>query len=440
MMISKLRIWMVMAALAVFAEEPAKFTLAQCIEYAMEHSPTVAKQELVVRNQKLQTVIEEAQFDLTLTASDSHSAQSGVNTGSVTLSKEFKSGVEVRGWTSSTRENGKGVTSSYAAVQLSKKLLGGGSALETRYALQASMLDELAALNTYNRMRRKLAQDVKIAYYNVIEAQQSLLVKQRALENAKHTLELTREREKPLDILTAEIRIPENELSVNMAQRSIDNGLEQLKDLMGMDIDTPFGITGDFDFAVKDFNLPEDIAFARENLESYLNNRLERKKLTWQVDIRDDRTLPDVSLSATHYQYGDGDGYNFDGKDEQVIALNLTYVFGRNADLAQLAISRNRLQTNQHDYFILDQELNVSLKSYHRRLLESAQAVKLQESLCDIQKRKEELYRDKWENGEIDILELVRTQTDLENAYVELINKKITYLQLVANYEYTMGK
>ena len=59
----RLRIWMLLTALTVFADEPTKFTLAQCIEYAMEHSPTVAKQELVVRNQKLQTLIEEAQFD-----------------------------------------------------------------------------------------------------------------------------------------------------------------------------------------------------------------------------------------------------------------------------------------------------------------------------------------------------------------------------------------
>ena len=436
----KRSLFLFLIAIAVMAEESVKFTLQQCIDYAMEHSPVVAKQELAVRNQKLQTIIEEAQFDLKLSAGDSHSVQNGSDSGNLSLSKELKSGFEVRGWTNATRENGEGVTSSYVAVQLSKTLLGGGSALETQYPLEASILDELSSLNTYNRIRRKLAQDVKVAYYNVIEAQQSLLVKQRALENAKHTLALTREREKPLDILTAEIRIPENELSVNMAQRVIDNGLEQLKELMGMRIDSHFAITGDFDFAVRQFNLSEDLAFARENLETFLNNRLERKKYAWQSEIRREKSLPTVTLSATHYQYGDGDGYNFNGKDEQVVSLNLNYTFGRNEDLAQLAISRNRLETNQHDYFILDQELSVSLTSYYRRLLESAQAVTLQENLCNIQKRKEELYRDKWENGEIDILELVRTQTDLENAYVELINKKITYLQLVAFYEYTMGR
>lgn len=86
--------------------------------------------------------------------------------------------------------------------------------------------------------------------------------------------------------LTAKSCTPEYKLSVNMAQRSIDNGLEQLIELMGMEIGKPFAITSDFDFAVQNYNLPEEIAFARENPEAYLNNRLERKKYEWRVDRR----------------------------------------------------------------------------------------------------------------------------------------------------------
>lgn len=387
---------------------PRKFTLRQCIDYAMEHSPSLAKQKITVKNQKLQTVIEEAAFAFTLSGSDSHSVQEGTDNGTLTLSKDFSSGFNVRSWVNAARANGDGVTSSYVAMQVSKTLLGGGSALATRYDLEASLLDELSALNTYNRARRKLAQDVKIAYYTVIQAQQSLLVKQRALENAKHTLNLTREREKPLDILTAEIRIPDNELAVNTAKRSILNGLDSLKELMGMRIDQDFDITGDFDFKVHQVELRSDLDFAKENLETFLNNRLTRKKLQWQMKINDEKTIPTVSLAATHYQYGSGDGFNMDGVDEQVLSLNFSWTLGRKAELARLSMTQNNLESNQHDYFILDQELTSGLTSYHRRLLESADAVKLQETICDFQKRKEELYRDKWENGEIDILELDR--------------------------------
>ncbi|MBQ9445335.1 MAG: TolC family protein, partial [Victivallales bacterium] len=59
---------------------------------------------------------------------------------------------------------------------------------------------------------------------------------------------------------------------------------------------------------------------------------------------------------------------------------------------------------------------------------------------CKLINRQVELYRDTWENGEIDILELVRTQTDLENSYVDLSDSKINYLELLANYMFLIGK
>ena len=433
-----------MACCLAFAADKAdgtkKYSLQECIDYAMEHSPSLAKQNLTVLNQKLQTVIEKAAFDFRLSGGYTQHAQAGTGDTAVTLSKGFENGFDVKGWVSSVRENGRGVTSSYVAVQVSKSILGSGRAAEAHYGLDASMLDEISTLNSYNRARRKLAQDVKVAYYGIIQSQQSLLVKERALKNAQHTLALTKEREKPLDIMTAQIRIPDNELSVNSAKRAIYNGLDSLKELIGMDVNEPFDITGDFDYQVNDKNLHDDLEYAQDNLETFLNNRLERRKLQMQEEIYDKKTMPDVKLSATHYQYGNGDGFNFDGRDEQVIAINFTWDVGRNADLARLQTSRNKLETNQHDYFMLQQELKTTVTGYHRRLLESAEAVRLQESICEFQKRKEELYKDKWENGEIDILELVRTQTDLENAYVTLIEKKIAYLQLLANYEYAVGR
>ena len=419
------------------ADEKA-FTLRQCIDYALEHSPTLAKQRLTVHNQELQTIIEEARFAFMLTAGETRSVHAKTDQANVRLSKEFSYGFSVASWMNATREDGKGVTSNYFAVQISKTLLGGGSRLAATYGWKASMLNELEELNTFNRLERKLIQDIRIAYYEVILAQQSLLVRQRALENAKRTLQTTREREKPLDILTAEVKVPEYELSVNTARRTIRNGLDSLKELMGMPLDAPFQIQGEFDFKVKERNLEEDLQFARANLETFLNNRLEKQKLEWQLEVYDERTLPNVSVSATHYKYLDGAPNA--GSEEQQFSINLSWELGRRSDKARLEMQRNRLEINQHDYFILDQSLTNSLTSYHRRLLESAAAVELQEKLCEVQRRKAELYKDKWENGEIDILEVVRTQSDLEDALVALINKKISYLELLANYEYTMGK
>ena len=425
----------------LLAEETPKWTLQQCIDYALEHSPSLERQKLSTNSQSLQTVIEKAAFDWSLSASDNYSIENpNTNSATVGLQKDFQNGFKFKTTMSGSETEHSDNKSTTLAFQLSKQILGGGTALETKYNLEASLVDELISQNTLKRAQRRLILDVTLAYYTIIRAQQSLTVKQRALENAKQNLLITKEREKPLDILTAELRIPNNELSVNSAKRTIANGLDSLKELMGYDIAKPLDITGEFTYKVQTIVPENDLEFASDNLETIINNRLEKKKVEWLVQIRDSHKLPDVTLSATHRQHGDGDGYNLDGKDDQVLSISLNWTIGRKADIARYEIAQNNLARNNSEYFTLCQELSANISSYKRRLDEYARAVELQELQCNLIKRQEELYRDKWENGEIDILELVRTQTDLENSYVDLSDSKINYLELLANYMYLIGK
>ena len=408
----------------LLAEETPKWTLQQCIDYALEHSPSLERQKLSTNSQTLQTVIEKAAFDWSISASDTYNIQNpNSNSATIGLQKDFQNGFgycyvpyfDVNGWVD--------LSDTYA-----------------KYNLEASLIDELISQNTLKRAQRQLILNVTLAYYTIIRAQQSLTVKQRALENAKQNLLITKEREKPLDILTAELRIPNNELSVNSAKRTIANGLDSLKELMGYDVAKPLDITGDFTYEVQTIIPENDLEFASDNLESIINNRLEKKKVEWLVKIRESNKLPDVTLSATHRQHGDGDSYNLDGKDDQVIGVSLNWTIGRRADIARYEIAQNNLARNNSEYFTLCQELSANISSYKRRLDEYARAVELQELQCNLIRRQEELYRDKWENGEIDILELVRTQTDLENSYVDLSDSKINYLELLANYMFLIGK
>ena len=50
------------------------------------------------------------------------------------------------------------------------------------------------------------------------------------------------------------------------------------------------------------------------------------------------------------------------------------------------------------------------------------------------------LYADRWENGEIDILEYIRSQNDLENNKIQLINHKTTYMELLSEYRFESGR
>ena len=428
------------AATALRAENQP-WSLRQCIDFALEHSPALAKQKLTVNSQKLERLIAEAAFDTQLKANANQKFAATDSTSHfLTLSRDFENGLSLSAGLDGTHYSGDDYTDAAASVRISKQLLGGGSTLETRYDLEASIIQELSAQNTLHRQRRRLILDVTLAYYAIIRNQQSLRVKERALENARQTLEITREREKPLDILTAELRIPDNELAVNTALRQIRNGLDSLKELIGLDIAQPLDIDGAFEYKTTQTHPDADREFAIQNLETFLNNRLEQRRLQMLIDIRDENRLPDLSVSAAFLQRGDGDGYNLDGRDEQQIGVTLNWTLGRKADIARHAIAIDNYQKNRHDFFTLCQELARDMANTTRQLDEYQKAVKLQEFKCDLLKRKEELYRDRWENGEIDILELVRTQTDLEDSLVDLIGRKVSYMELLANYHYLIGR
>ena len=72
-----------------------------------------------------------------------------------------------------------------------------------------------------------------------------------------------------------------------------------------------------------------------------------------------------------------------------------------------------------------------------RRLDESARLIDLQDKRVELGVRLAEIYRDRWENGEIDILEYVRSQNDLENSKIQLVNLKSSYMALLAQYQFT---
>ena len=90
--------------------------------------------------------------------------------------------------------------------------------------------------------------------------------------------------------------------------------------------------------------------------------------------------------------------------------------------------------------FNVKQSRTKTLRSLGRRLKEAQESIILQEKKIEVAKKSVALFKDKWESGEIDILEYIRSQNDLENAKVNLINQKTAYMELMAEYRFNVGR
>jgi len=114
----------------------------------------------------------------------------------------------------------------------------------------------------------------------------------------------------------------------------------------------------------------------------------------------------------------------------------VSWPLGARADRAHYQQAKNRLEDHRQEMYRTLQAREQTVRRLSRRLQEAKTSVSLQQERVALGERQLELFTDRWENGEIDILELIRSQNDLENDKVQLVNQKTEYMELLAEFEY----
>ena len=319
------------------------------------------------------------------------------------------------------------------SIGLSKRLLGDGGWVKSRNALVTSLLDAAIEGNTLSLETRRLVFQIKRDYYQMIRSLQTLSIQELRLERSKTNLERALLREDPLDIANARIQVPEDEISVIRAKQSISNAIETLKLRMGMPVDAQRQIDQGFTFAPKDTDLGQALTNALINHETILNVHLEEEKRKRSAIISQWDRFPIVEVGV---RYNETEVDNTDPVSDTRLEASIVWPLGARADRAQYKQALNRLEDQRQQIYSTEQNREQVVRSLVRRLSEARIAVTLQEQRVKLGNRRLELFTDRWENGEIDILELIRSQNDLENDKVQLVNLKTTYMELLAEYEF----
>ena len=79
------------------------------------------------------------------------------------------------------------------------------------------------------------------------------------------------------------------------------------------------------------------------------------------------------------------------------------------------------------------------ITSLASRVREAEITVRLQDERVAVLEQQLRLFQDRWENGEIGILEYVRSQNTLEDARVQALTQRLRYLELLAEYDFAVG-
>ncbi len=420
---------------ALLAQEEELWSLERVQAYALEHAPGLARQRLAFRSQQQSVEIARAKFDPSFTARREWRESSDADRSSGGVSQTLPWDLNLNGTVSQQEDSGGDDITSYS-LQLSKTLLGGGTLRESLLSLDSARIQEARELNRLSLEQRRLMLTVTRQYFEVVRSQQTLRLRQLQLERARVNLEHALVREDPLDIATAELRIPESELDVLTAGRAIQIGLLNLKNEIGFPLEQTLRLQGDVPFAVRDLDEEADLLRILEEHELILNAMLDLELSRKELQVARSKRFPEVRAQVNYQNRDEDDGRESETRGELVV----TWPWRDRRDRAEFLQKQNTLESLE---IALEQSRNDrrrEVESLGSRVREAALSVTLQERRVAVLEQQLLLFQDRWENGEIGILEYVRSQNNLEDARVQFITQQLRYLDLLAEYDFAVGR
>jgi outer membrane protein TolC len=412
----------------------APMTLAECQAFAREFSPSLERQRLTYSNLVESVTIAQTIYEPVMQLRWAWADEEDPKRYSGSIRQQLPA--ELQTTLTARQEEQNGEQFSNYALNLSKTLLGGGSLLEGRLPLERAWIQKAQEANRLSLEERQLRLNVTRDYYAVLRNQITLHLRELQLESAKRNLEHAQIKEDPLDIATAKLRIPESELDVIRARRAIANGRLALSQRIGMPVAQPVSIDTQLVFNVRAIQMEQDLVTAMEDHETILNARLDLELNHMEAKVARTRNWPELRAEVTFEETDTPSDRNSDVRAE--IVLELPWL--ERKDRAESRQREYDLQRSELSLFEAQQNLEQQIKSTAVRVMEAERAVELQIERVAVLEQQFRLYQDRWENGEINILEFIRSQNDLENARVQLVTEQTQYLELRAEYDFNIGK
>jgi outer membrane protein TolC len=419
---------------AFAAEQIAPMSLDVCQDFALEFSPSLGKQRLNYSNLVESVAIAKSIYDPVLRVSRTWENEDDPKRTVASIRQQLPAQLQTTITARQEERNGEEFTN--YALNLSKTLLGGGSLLEGRLPLERAWIQRAKEANGLSLEQRRLYLDVTRTYYSIVRNKLTLHLRQLQLQRAERNLEHAEVKEDPLDIATAKLRIPESELDVIRARRAIANGLLDLSLTIGMPVGQPMSVDTQLVYQVRAINLKQDLANALENHETILNARLDLELDHMEAKVARTRRLPELRAEVSMQE---DDLSSSDSRDVRA-DLVLEWPWMDRRDRAEYRQREYDLQRSELSLFEAQQSVEQQIKSQAARVIETERSVVLQGQRVTVLEQQFRLYQDRWENGEINILEYIRSQNDLENARVQWITEQTQYLELRAEYDFNIGK
>lgn len=293
------------------------------------------------------------------------------------------------------------------------------------------------------RTRENIKLSTIKAYYDVLEAQQTIAVDKESVDNYAAHLENVEQlysagSKAKVEVLRAEVQLSDARQTLIKAQNAYEIDLSTLKNIIRLDREEPLELTTDFSYATFSSDLSACLAKAKENRKDLRQAELAVEEAEKAIKIAKAGFLPSVNLTASvgwddrvlpddkHYNYTAGVTANWNVFDNQVTKAT---VKGAEAtrDEAELTLLK---KADDIDLEVRQAYLN--MREAEKRFVSTGDAVK---------QAKEDYYiaNAKYKAGEGLMLDIIDAQLALSTAQLNYISAQYDYVRYKAEVENVIG-
>lgn len=326
--------------------------------------------------------------------------------------------------------------------------LSGSLPLYTGGKNQASIKSGEIGVDTARLATERGQEDLKLsvikAYYDALEAKQTIAVNQESVDNYQAHLTNVQQlysagSKAKIDVLRSSVELSDARQTLIRAQNGYEVKLAALRNYLNMDRDEPLTLTTDFFFERLDTPMGEAIAYAHDNRKDLQADEYAVQQRELDIKAAKAGFLPTVSLTV-------GAGQSNDFHPSSDSSRNLSAGIGVNWNIFDSGVTRAKVDEAEiaHDVALLTLEkdketvdLNLRTAYYNMR-----EAEKRLGSTSDAVGQAEEDYyiaKEKYRAGEGLMLDIIDAQLALSTAKMNHISAQYDYARYKAEVENAMG-
>jgi outer membrane protein TolC len=291
------------------------------------------------------------------------------------------------------------------------------------------------------------AYDVKSAYFNLLNAQSTFEIRQKATERSHQLMKIAQTKYELgsaslSDVLKAKVSLSQAQLDSLSAENSVATGQAKLAYAIGENVNQEI-VVSDVDVSKAEYTFDQVAEMALRQNPSYLAAQKSLESASHGLSSARGAYLPQVSLGA---------GKSWDGpelgqldewwKKNYVVYANATLnfnLFNRFGTKRQTEYSKATLHTAEYAVSDTKRAVELEVREAYLNLQEAQKTRELADERLASAKEDYKLAQEKYTLGAATILDILDAEVSLKTAESDKIDSKYNYYLAVARLQQVMG-